>query len=126
MSRHESLPGKRGHREQDFNRYEPNWTRTEPAFIVPMQCKPAPALPAGENWTFEIKFDGYRSIAVKRGKEVMLFSRREKVLGKRFPGILGLYAPYLGASFEPMLKDHRASVFLAFTVAVTITVTWWA
>jgi hypothetical protein len=75
---------------------------------------------------FGIKFDGYRCIAVKRGKEVMLFSRREKVLGKRFPGILGLYAPYLGASFEPMLKDHRASVFLAFTVAVTITVTWWA
>jgi hypothetical protein len=26
----------------------------EPAFIQPMQCKPAPALPAGENWTFEI------------------------------------------------------------------------
>ena len=38
--------------------------------------------------SFEIKFDGYRCIAVKQGKEVTLFSRREKVLGKRFPGIL--------------------------------------
>ena len=34
--------------------------RTEPAFIEPMQCKPVTALPAGVNWTFEIKFDGYR------------------------------------------------------------------
>ena len=32
-----------------------------------MQCKSVTALPAGEKWTFEIKFDGYRCIAVKRG-----------------------------------------------------------
>ena len=31
-----------------------------------MQCKPVTALPAGEKWTFEIKFDGYRCIAAKR------------------------------------------------------------
>ena len=31
-----------------------------------MQCKPVTALPAGEKWTFEIKLDGYRCIAVKR------------------------------------------------------------
>ena len=32
--------------------------------------------------------------------------------------------PYFGASLEPILKDQRASVFLALTVALTITVTW--
>ena len=46
--------------------------RHEPAFIEPMQCKPVTELPLGEKWTFEIKFDGYRCIAVKRAKEVML------------------------------------------------------
>ena len=49
-----------------------------------MQCKAVTALPADEKWTFEIKFDDYRCIAVKRGTEVTLLSRNEKVLNKRF------------------------------------------
>jgi ATP-dependent DNA ligase len=40
---------------------------TEPAFIEPKQCKAVAALSADDKWTFEIKFDGYRCIAVKRG-----------------------------------------------------------
>jgi bifunctional non-homologous end joining protein LigD len=62
--------------------------RTEPAFIEPMRCKPVTALPMDEKWTFEIKFDGYRCIVVKRGREVTLFSRHEKVLNRRFPGVV--------------------------------------
>jgi DNA ligase D-like protein (predicted ligase) len=62
--------------------------RMEAAFIEPMQCKPVTALPAGENWSFEIKFDGYRCIAVKRGREVTVFSRHRKVLNRRFPSVV--------------------------------------
>ena len=71
---------------------------TEPAFIEPMQCKPVTALPSGEKWTFEIKFDGYRCIAVKRGKELTLFSRHKKVLNRRFPGVVEALAS-LGGDF---------------------------
>ena len=70
--------------------------RTEPAFIEPMQCKPGTALPAGEKWTFEIKFDGYRCIAVKRGREISLFSRHKKVLNRRFPGVVEAIASLEG------------------------------
>ena len=72
--------------------------RKEPAFIEPMQCKPVTALPADEKWTFEIKFDGYRCIAVKRAKEVMLFSRHKKMLNKRFPGVVDALTS-LGSDF---------------------------
>ena len=51
--------------------------RTEPAFIEPMQCKPVTALPTGEKWTFEIKFDGYRCIAVKRAASHAILAPQE-------------------------------------------------
>jgi bifunctional non-homologous end joining protein LigD len=61
-----------------------------------MQCKPVTALPAGEAWTFEIKFDGYRCVAVKRGSAVTLFSRNEKVLNERFPKVVDALASLEG------------------------------
>jgi ATP-dependent DNA ligase len=55
-------------------------------------------LPAGETWTFEVKFDGYRCIAVKRGREVTLFSRHKKVLNRRFSSVVQALA-WLGSDF---------------------------
>jgi bifunctional non-homologous end joining protein LigD len=61
-----------------------------------MQCKPVAVLPAGETWTFEIKFDGYRCIAAKRGREVTLFSRHKKALNRRFRSVVEALASLAG------------------------------
>ena len=59
-----------------------------------MQCRAVTALPSSENWTFEIKFDGYSCIAVKRGRDVTLFSRHKKVLNRRFSSVVQALASF--------------------------------
>lgn len=59
-----------------------------PHFIQPMQCLAVNKLPEGEDWTFEVKWDGYRALAVGNGGKVVIYSRNEKRLDSRFPNIV--------------------------------------
>jgi ATP dependent DNA ligase domain len=72
-----------------------------------MQCKPVTDLPSDEKRTFEIKFDGYRCIAVKRGREVTLFSRNQKVLNKRFPKVVEALAALKGDFVLPLSRRRE-------------------
>jgi bifunctional non-homologous end joining protein LigD len=38
-------------------------------------------------WIYEIKFDGYRALALRGGSETRILSRNEKDLGKKFPQV---------------------------------------
>jgi len=45
-------------------------------------------LPEGENWLYELKIDGYRSVAFKTGGTVHLRSRNNKDFSAAYPGIV--------------------------------------
>jgi ATP-dependent DNA ligase len=58
--------------------------------IAPMEALLADRLPEGAGWQFEPKWDGFRCIAVRDGKEVALWSKSGKPLGRYFPDIVKL------------------------------------
>jgi bifunctional non-homologous end joining protein LigD len=58
-----------------------------PDFVEPMQAKLVASIPAGD-WIYEVKFDGYRALALRGGAETRLLSRNQKDLGKKFPEIV--------------------------------------
>jgi bifunctional non-homologous end joining protein LigD len=53
----------------------------------PMLTTLAEELPKGSGWLFEVKWDGYRTIAIVRTSEVELVSRRGNSLTERFGAI---------------------------------------
>jgi bifunctional non-homologous end joining protein LigD len=57
------------------------------SFIKPMQALRVRDLPVG-NWLYELKFDGYRALAFKAGKEVRLVSRNQINFGNDYPNII--------------------------------------
>ena len=44
------------------------------------------SMPSG-NWIYEIKFDGYRALALRGGGESRILSRNQNDLGKKFTNI---------------------------------------
>src|SRR5438034_11046372 len=49
-------------------------------FIEPMECLNVLHLLESDNWQYEVKFDGYRAIAIKQRNEVRVFSRNGNML----------------------------------------------
>jgi bifunctional non-homologous end joining protein LigD len=56
-------------------------------YIQPMLLQLVPKLPEGEHWQYEVKWDGFRGVAVVNRGTARLWSRNERDLGKRFPSI---------------------------------------
>jgi bifunctional non-homologous end joining protein LigD len=51
-----------------------------------MKAKLVDSMPSG-NWIYEIKFDGYRALALRDGSETRVLSRNQKDLGGKFPEV---------------------------------------
>jgi bifunctional non-homologous end joining protein LigD len=58
------------------------------AFIAPCLSSKTDKLPSGSEWLHEVKHDGFRVIARKKGVQVRLYSRPGNDLTHRFPLIV--------------------------------------
>jgi len=56
--------------------------------IEPMLSKAAEALPTGDGWQFEPKWDGFRTVVFRDGDEVLLQSRDLKPMNRYFPELV--------------------------------------
>ena len=56
--------------------------------LAPMLSKAADALPGGDGWQFEPKWDGFRTLVFRDGDEVVLQSRDEKPMNRYFPELV--------------------------------------
>jgi bifunctional non-homologous end joining protein LigD len=54
------------------------------SFVEPMMALAVRELPEGGNWNYEIKFDGYRALALKSGSELQLLSRNRTSFTKNY------------------------------------------
>jgi bifunctional non-homologous end joining protein LigD len=52
-----------------------------------MMAVSAVTLPDGADWSYEVKWDGYRAQAIKQGPVVSLASRNLKNITRQFPGV---------------------------------------
>jgi len=57
-----------------------------PDFVEPMKATLVNSMPTG-SWIYEIKFDGYRALALRGGNQTRILSRNQKDLGKKFQTI---------------------------------------
>jgi ATP-dependent DNA ligase len=60
-----------------------------------MLSSAADALPGGEGWQFEPKWDGFRTLVFRDGDEILLQSRDEKPMNRYFPELLAPLAAAL-------------------------------
>ncbi len=58
--------------------------KTKATFIEPMLLLRVEKLPQGADWSYEIKLDGYRAIAIKTGGKVQLRSRNDNDFTERY------------------------------------------
>ena len=68
-----------------------------PSSVTPMLAVLGNALPAGTDWLYEVKWDGYRAICFIDGGKVRMLSRRGNKLEKQFASIAEALLPAVKA-----------------------------
>jgi bifunctional non-homologous end joining protein LigD len=90
-------------RERDAEWTSAGERKREPMRFIPaMKATLRTEPPTKGSWHYELKYDGYRVLALKDGKSVQLFSLNAKDFGRRFPQIAEAVAalPVEQAAFD--------------------------
>ena len=74
--------------------------------IKPMLAKVSEEIPRGEEWIYEPKWDGFRTLVFRDGKNIDLRSRNDRPLNRYFPEIEQLLLDTLPQSRRPRRRDH--------------------
>src|SRR6476646_4468204 len=56
--------------------------------LAPMEAKSVAAIPSGDGWQYEPKWDGFRAIGFRDHDRVFISSRKELPLGRYFPEVV--------------------------------------
>jgi ATP-dependent DNA ligase len=87
-----------------------------------MLAKRVGGLPAGGNWIFEPKWDGFRALVFRDGDEVLIQSRDEKSLNRYFPELLDPLRSQLPARCvnprQQRFLDHPARIFSSVGISI--------
>jgi ATP-dependent DNA ligase len=75
--------------------------------LLPMLAKRVSALPQGDAWIFEPKWDGFRTLIFRHRDEVLLQSRDQKSLNRYFPELI---APLLAGLPQQCVLDGEIVV----------------
>jgi ATP-dependent DNA ligase len=83
--------------------------------IEPMETRHAQRIPEGDDWTYEPKWDGFRCIAFRDGKNVELQSKSGETLTRYFPEIVSALLEATAQRFvvdgELMIVEGESSDF---------------
>ena len=56
--------------------------------MTPMEALPVDAIPQGNDWQYEPKWDGFRCLAFRDGSKIELQSKSEQPLARYFPELV--------------------------------------
>src|SRR3954470_16264293 len=83
--------------------------------VAPMMATRATSLPVGADWSYEVKWDGYRAEAVKSGAVVSLASRNLRDITRQYPDVaravagLSATAAIIDGEIVALNRDGRPS-----------------
>lgn len=74
--------------QQELEKALAKLPKAKAQFVEPMKARLMESPPTGGDWSYELKFDGFRVCAVKKRAEINLLSRNGNELRSRFPEVV--------------------------------------